>query len=162
MGSAGFVQRVILARITPVRWTRESVILCNKFNNWKSYLDTWAPNQGTLNASGVCFCLLWPKLYPCNVQLFQTPPSDPIFTNNHSVQSMISIPLRFNPMEWGKDVSIDKFCLLKFFYLFYVPNLGHCHAKQTFFRSVGLKMDEKQAVTCALFFLHFWIPKGTP
>ena len=53
MGSAGFVQRVIwfLARITPVRWTRESVVLCNKFNNWKSYLDTWAPNQGTLNAS---------------------------------------------------------------------------------------------------------------
>ena len=53
MGSAGFVQRVIwfLARITPVRWTRGSEILCNKFNNWKSYLDTWAPNQGTLNAS---------------------------------------------------------------------------------------------------------------
>ena len=44
-----------LARITPVRWTRESVMLCNtscfKFNTWKSYLDTWAPNQGTLNAS---------------------------------------------------------------------------------------------------------------
>ena len=37
----------------------------------------------------------------------------------------------------------------------YVQNLGHCRAKQTFFRSVGLKMDEKQALTFALFFLHF-------
>ena len=32
-----------------------------------------------------------------------------------------------------------------------MQNLGHCRAKQTFFRSVGLKMDEKQAVTFALF-----------
>ena len=29
--------------------------------------------------------------------------------------------------------------------------MGHCHAKQKMFRSVGLKMDEKQSVTCALF-----------
>ena len=30
-------------------------------------------------------------------------------------------------------------------------NLGHCRAKQTFFRSVGLNMDEKQLVIFALF-----------
>ena len=33
-----------------------------------------------------------------------------------------------------------------------MQNLGYCLAKQTFFRSVGLEMDEKQAVTFALFF----------
>ena len=32
-----------------------------------------------------------------------------------------------------------------------MQNLGHCRAKQTFFRSVVSKMDEKQAVTFALF-----------
>ena len=55
---------------------------------------------------------------------------------------------------------IDKFCLLKNFDLFYVQNLGHCRAKQTLFRSVGLKMDEKQAVTFALFFYISESPKG--
>ena len=29
--------------------------------------------------------------------------------------------------------------------------MGHCHAKQKMFRSVGLKIDEKQSVTFALF-----------
>ena len=33
-----------------------------------------------------------------------------------------------------------------------MQNLGHCRAKQKIFRTVGLKMDEKQAVTFALFF----------
>ena len=32
-----------------------------------------------------------------------------------------------------------------------MQNLGHCCAKQKMFRSVGLKMDEKQSVTFALF-----------
>ena len=40
-----------------------------------------------------------------------------------------------------------------------MQNLGHCQAKQTFFRSVGLKMDEKKAVTFALFFSTFLNPQ---
>ena len=41
-----------------------------------------------------------------------------------------------------------------------VQNMGHCHAKQKMFRSVGLKMDEKQSVTFALFFYISESPKG--
>ena len=37
--------------------------------------------------------------------------------------------------------------------------MGHCHAKQKMFRSVGLKMDEKQSVTFALFFFISESPK---
>ena len=37
--------------------------------------------------------------------------------------------------------------------------MGHCHAKQKMFRSVGLKMDEKQSVTFALFFSIFLNPQ---
>ena len=54
---------------------------------------------------------------------------------------------------------VDKFCLLNFFDFVNVQNSGHCRAKQTLLRSVGLKMDEKEAVT----FAHFLcIPKGLP
>ena len=38
-----------------------------------------------------------------------------------------------------------------FLIFFSVQNLGHCRAKQKMIRSVGLKMDEKQSVTFALF-----------
>ena len=41
-----------------------------------------------------------------------------------------------------------------------MQNLGHCFSKQTFFRSVGFKMDEKQAVTVVLFFYISESPKG--
>ena len=51
---------------------------------------------------------------------------------------------------------LTNFVFGNFFDLSYVQNLGHCCAKQTIFRSVGLKMDEKQSVTFALF-LHFFI-----
>ena len=37
--------------------------------------------------------------------------------------------------------------------------MGHCHAKQKMFRSVGLKMDVKQSVTFALFFSTFLNPQ---
>ena len=54
---------------------------------------------------------------------------------------------------------LTNFVFSIFFYLFYVQNLGHCRAKQTFFRSVVSKMDEKQAVTFALFFYISESPK---
>ena len=37
--------------------------------------------------------------------------------------------------------------------------MGHCHGKQKMFRSLGLKMDEKQSVTFALFFSIFLNPQ---
>ena len=42
-----------------------------------------------------------------------------------------------------------------------MQNLGHCRAKQTFFRSVVSKMDEKQAVTFALISTFLYPQRAT-